>query len=317
MTNAGEVSVLLRGMRRLWWLITVFVLVGGAVGYYVSADMAKVYQATTTILVGETLRKTNVELDDIKASESVAMTYRDIVRRQPVLEGVIRALRLPTTWPELRERVRVNLASDNAQLIAVTVEARSPDEAKAIADEIGRKLIALSPNSSNTKDQEFVLSQLVALQQRIEDGQRRVGDLRSELTRETSSSETNALSLQIDELERMISAWQENYASLSALMPRRGGATSLEILEEAYASSDPVQPKPRNTALVSAASAGMLALAFVYVAEMRRRVARPKAKPPNKRRWLPRRRGQPGEFLPDQADKTTQQVEVAAPQYVS
>jgi uncharacterized protein involved in exopolysaccharide biosynthesis len=318
MTSAVEVSVLLRAMRRLWWLIIVFVLAGGAAGYYVSADMTKVYQATTTILVGETLRATNVELDDIKASQSVAVTYRDIVRRQPVLEGVIGALRLPTTWPELRERVRVNAAPDNEQLIVITVDARSPDEGKAIADQIGRQLLKLSPQRS--PQNEFVQGQLAALQQQIDDGQKRLGDLRGELTAETSSTQANALRLQIDEVERLITAWQENYASLSALVPSRSGATSLEILEQAYASPEPVQPKPRFAGLVGAASAGMLAVAFAYAIEMRRRVARPKAKwRANIRRWLRlhRRRGAGTELLPEHADNTTPEVEVATPQHVS
>jgi capsular polysaccharide biosynthesis protein len=314
MTSAVELGVLLRAMRRFWWLISVFVLIGGAAGYYVSADMTKVYRATTTVLVGETLRTTNVELDDIKASQSVAETYRDIVRRQPVLERVIGALHLGTTWPELRERVHVNLAADNAQLIVISVDAGSPDEAKTTADQIGNQLLELSPTKNPTQNQEFVLGQLVELQKKIEDGQRRVGDLRGELTSEASASQTNALSLRIDELERMISAWQENYAALSALLPSRSGATSLEILEQAYASPDPIQPKPHTTGMVSAAIAGMLAVAFAYLVEMRRRISRPKGKRTSDEQG---HTGRPDELLPDDADYTAQPVKVAAPQYVS
>src|SRR5688572_18245478 len=113
MRAPADLSAISRGMRRLWLLVISLILAGGVCGYLLSTGMTKVYEATTTFLVGEALRSTNVGIDEVKASQSMAQTYADIVRRQPVLEGAITKLRLPTTWLQLRERVRVDLPPNN------------------------------------------------------------------------------------------------------------------------------------------------------------------------------------------------------------
>jgi capsular polysaccharide biosynthesis protein len=316
MKDAVELNTLLRGIHRLWWFVSVAVLVGGALGYLVSLPMPKVYEATTTVLVGEMRRWTSIQVDDLKASQSMAVTYGDIVRRQPVLEGVIKTLDLPTTWLEVRERVAVNLAENNPQLIVITVDAGSPREAEAIAREIGRQLLALSPNANTTQTHAFVLGQLTALQQKIEEDQARVAELRSELTKTRSE----VLRTRIDELEQMIDAWQDNYAALSELMPNGGAMTSLEILDEAYASPHPVRPRPHVNALLGAAIAGLLAVAIVYVDEQRRRGIRlPVTWRVDIEQWVRRhlRRGNSDSSPVDGLDHTAPQVKVGTPEHVS
>lgn len=312
MTTPIELRALLRGTRRLWWLVSVFVLLGGVGGYLLSTQMTKVYEATTTVLVGDTLRSTNLEIDDVKASQSVTLTYSDIVRRQPVLQGVIGTLHLPTSWLELRDRVRVELASNNAQLIVVTVEGRSRAEAEAIAHEIGNQLLALGPSRGISEKQKFVLDQLADLQKRIVDGQARAAELQGDLIK-ADSQDADLLRWRIDNLESTLSAWQDNYASLSALMPNRGAATSLEVLEDAYSLPYPVRPRPRINAMLGAAIGGMLAIAIVYVAELRHRAARSPV-----RGWarLRRRRAISDEPRLGEPDETVPQVEVVVPETV-
>jgi capsular polysaccharide biosynthesis protein len=312
MTAPIDLGALLRGTRRLWALASAFVLLGGVVGYLWSSATPKVYQATTTLLVGDALRSAKVGIDDVKASQSVAQTYGDIVLRQPVLEGTISKLHLPTTWLRLRERVRVDLPANNPQLIVVTVEAGSPAEAGATAREIGNQLLALSPKQGTTQMQKFVLAQLAALQQKIQVGQSRVAALEGDLSK-AASQDAALLRWRIDNLDRMVSAWQDNYASLSALMPSGGTAASLEVLESPYGSPSPVRPRPFVNAMLGAVIAGMLAVAFAYAAELHPGLVRPVAG------WRPRlRRRRAERELPSPGpDETPRPVEVAVPDRVS
>jgi capsular polysaccharide biosynthesis protein len=309
MTVPIDLSALRRGMRRLWVLLIAFVVLGGGWGYVASVGMPKVYEATTTLLVGDSLRSANVGIDDVKASQSVAQTYGDIVLRQPVLEGAIGKLRLPTTWLRLRERVHVNLPPSNTQLIVITVEAGSPTEAEAIAREIGNQLLALSPNRRPA--QEFVLGQLAALQKKIQVGQTRVAALEGDLAR-TTSQNAALLRYRIDTLERMVSAWQDNYASLSALFNRGGAATSLQVLEPPYASPSPVSPRPGVNAMLGAAIGGMIALALAYAVELRPGLERPVV------RWATRlRQHRKTHDLPlPGSEETAPRIEVPVPDRV-
>lgn len=281
MNHPTETQRLIRGARRLWWLILVLALVGGLMGFVVSQRMQKVYQATTSILVGESLRNANLEEGDIKASAGLAPTYADIVRRQPVLQAVVKRLDLEVDWLTLRRDVRVDVASGNPQLILVTVEADTRTRAVAVADSIAAELVALNPQSADKAAQEFVRAQLDGLRAKIEVAQATSGRLEAQLPDAVTPEARASIQLAINESEDLVRGWQANYASLAALGSGDGASTSLEVLEQAYAPPQPIRPRVSLNMLLAACLGGALGLAVAYLLELRPRNAREDSPP-----WL-------------------------------
>lgn len=143
-------------LRRGWWLVIATVL-AALLANIISRQQTPVYQATTTILVGDSIKSTHVDRTDIQVSEALVLTYVEIARRQPVLEGVVRALNLNESWHSLNSRIQVKQI-ESTQLIEIVVEANSPDMARMIADEIVNQMILLSPASTEGRDNEFINS---------------------------------------------------------------------------------------------------------------------------------------------------------------
>ena len=79
---------------RRWWLLIALPILATAVGYLISTRQPSVYQATTTILIGQNIQSADVNRTDIQASEALALTYADLTVRQPILQNVIDKLNL-------------------------------------------------------------------------------------------------------------------------------------------------------------------------------------------------------------------------------
>jgi non-specific protein-tyrosine kinase len=235
--------------------------------------MQPTYQATTSVLVGQSLQAPDLSKQDLEASQQLAQTYADLVRRQPVLSGAADVLGLNTSWQTLRDQVRVDLAPDNGTLIVVTVEAGSSDEAVRIAGAIADQLVGLSPSETGRADaaeiQDFVSSRLATLQTDIRRAQRRIDTLETELAVARTEQREGDLRLEIEGQERLAIAWLENYSSLLGFLSPEQSPNSLQVLEEASAKAEPVRPdKVLNTAMAAVAGF-LLAFGIVYVLESR------------------------------------------------
>ena len=89
-----EIGQYLGVIRKWWWLMVACVLVAAASSYVGTLDMPRIYQATTTLMVGQALNTPNPNTQDFWVSQQLALTYVDIVRRRPILEGAALALGL-------------------------------------------------------------------------------------------------------------------------------------------------------------------------------------------------------------------------------
>src|SRR5690606_19428839 len=117
---------------------------------------------------------------DFRTSEELAQTYAAIAKLQPVLQGAVEALELDYRWQQLKNMVSAAPVS-GTQLIEIKVKAKSPEEARLIADEVAQQLILLSPttlqNQEFSETEAFVSGRLETLQTRIQDGQARLDEL--------------------------------------------------------------------------------------------------------------------------------------------
>lgn len=256
---------------RRWWLLVALTVVGAVAGYVISRAQTPVYQATTTVLVGESIRSSSVDRVDIQISEALMQTYVEIARRQPVLQAVVTALNLEESWQQLANRVTVGLI-DSTQLIEITVEARSPELAETIADELVHQLILLSPSGTESGENQltgsFNREQIARLQERIVNGQQRLVEIDSALNNSISETELTALQQEKTTLEGLLIEWERNYTQLLTLTESKGDPTQLTIVEPAHSNNRMIRPRIQLNTLLGAGVGMILALGLIFLLEL-------------------------------------------------
>ncbi len=256
-------------LARMWWLVLLVTLGIGGAGYLYSQSQTPVYRATATLLVGQSIQSRDLNRSQIQTSQEVGLTFADLARRYPVLNGTVEALGLEVDWRLLRTKVDVELVR-NTQLIEISASASSPESAEAIADEIAQQLILLSPTDAlgreDIETQAFVQERLQSLRAKIENGEARLQELQS-LDLSVEPSETILQSqTQIGELEELITKWESNYSSLlSSLTPANDSPNYLELIEPALAQSSPISPRTLLNTLVALYFGAILGTAIVLL----------------------------------------------------
>lgn len=260
------------GLVRAWPLILLVTLVAAGVGYAATLGRPPVYRATTSLLVGEPFQSPSVSTEDFQASEQLTVAYADVIRRQPVLEGVVDALGLDMSWEQLSRLVQVDVPSTNPQLISVTVEAKSSPLATDIAAEVASQTIALSPTGSDpeaaTESDDFVTSRLRSLQGAIARSEDRVGDLEQQLASGTGGR-PRRLELRLESQQQLLIDMQQAYAGLQQILTARELPNTVQVLERPGPRATVDQPNSPFVAVLAGGAGFVLALGLAYLLEIR------------------------------------------------
>ncbi|HLA86868.1 MAG TPA: polysaccharide biosynthesis tyrosine autokinase [Anaerolineales bacterium] len=253
---------------RWWWLLVLSIAIGAGIGYAISRGQTPVYLATTTVLVGESIQSSRVDRVDIQVSEALVLTYVEIARRQPVLQGVVTTLNLNESWQNLGRRVTINQI-ESTQIIEIGVEADSRELAQSIADEIVNQLILLSPSSSESAENQLTNSfnreQITNLQERIVNGQKRLAEIETAINNSISEFELTALQQEKTNLEGLIIEWERNYTQLLTLTEPKRDPTRLTVVEPAHSGNRIIRPLvPLNT-IVGGGVGMILALGLIFL----------------------------------------------------
>ncbi|HZD11302.1 MAG TPA: polysaccharide biosynthesis tyrosine autokinase [Candidatus Binatia bacterium] len=271
MNDIMELRKIFVAIRRRWWLLFLGAAVGAALGYLISQRLAPVYRSTSTLIVGQSIKIDDLERRDFQTSAQLAVEYAAIAERQPVLQRTVEALELDSSWQQLRGQVKAT-PLENTRLLEISVEADSPGEAQAIANEMADQLVQVSARDTQGREDEgtslFVQERLDVLQEQIENGQRRIEALEAAMSRATlSPSEIRSLQGEIDTLQGLITGWEDNYAQLLNIVGANESTNYLAVLEEAQASSTPVRPRVELNILVAATLGLALALGLAALLE--------------------------------------------------
>jgi Mrp family chromosome partitioning ATPase/capsular polysaccharide biosynthesis protein len=244
-------------------------LIGAGVSYLAARSMPRTYLSSVTLIVGDEAFGARVNIEDITTSQRMAAVYAGMVMRQPVMEATIQTLGLATTWHELQTRV-LAIRRDNSQLLEIRVTDSHPMRAKAIADELARQLILLSPTVQNAQQlqerRDFVRRQLDALQANIQQAELALAEKQSALSKEISARGVLDLQDEIKALNTKIDSWRPTYANLLTSFEGRSPST-LSVVEPAYVPGDPVSPRVAPTVLMAAVVAGLLAFGAALLIE--------------------------------------------------
>ena len=254
-------------LRRWWWLVIAAVL-AALLGNIISRQQTPVYQATTTILIGDSIKSPNVDRVDIQVSEALVQTYVEIARRQPVLQGVITTLNLNQSWQSLNNQIQVTLI-ESTQLIEIVVEANSPEMARRIADEIVNQMILLNPASvadaTNETVNSFNRDQIQSLQQRIVDGQNRLAEIDTAMSTSISEIELDNLQREKTTLQGLIVEWEKNYTQLLVLTEPKRNPTQITVIESAHSNDRQIRPRTQLNTILSGLVGLIVALGVIFL----------------------------------------------------
>jgi len=236
-------------LKRWWWLMVACVLVSAGSSYIGTRRMPRIYQAKTTVMVGQTLQQSNPTSGDFYISQQLAQTYAQMVVRQPILGGAAKALGLHyVPAPETISTRQV----PGTQLLEISVRDVIPERAKAVADEIANQLILQSPTAREDADrQAFVLQRLAGLEANIRSTEEKIAEEQTKLEAANSARAIQQYQDNITALEQRLSTYESTYASL--LMSVQGGTNYITIIEPANLPSRPISPNVAQTVLLAAA----------------------------------------------------------------
>lgn len=259
-----------KGALRWWWLILLCTTLAAVASYLASLQQPRIYQTTTTLMVGQVIQKANPNGSDFALGEQLAESYAQITRRQPVLQATVDSLGLDMGWQDLQWRVNA-YSIPRTQLLGITVQDTSPERAAAIADEISQQLILQSPASPNNKARQdrgqFVQVQLVELEGRIQSAQARMKEVQTKLDTALSAREIRELQTEISDLETLVGKWQTTYTGLLDFLQGGDSPNFLTVIEPAQISTTPISPNVKLNVLLAAAVGFVLALGAALLLE--------------------------------------------------
>jgi non-specific protein-tyrosine kinase len=248
------------------WLAALSVIIAGTSSYFASRAATPLYQTKSSVMIGQLIANPNPSTGEFYVSQQLAYTYIQLVYREPVLNGTVKALGLKMDW----RSISVNAALvPNTSLLEIKVVDVDPYRAKVLADEIARQLILQSPasNSQISADQAaFAQKQLESLKANIEAGQTDLDQLRKDLDAANSARQIQDLQTQIGLLQTKIAGWQNTYSQL-LLSVKGGSANTLSIVEEASIPGAPFSPDTRTNVMVASAIGLALAMAGAFLIE--------------------------------------------------
>ena len=240
----------------LWrwlWLMILCALVAAVVAFIVSSGSAPVFRATVVMFVNQTNIGGGSEYSDLLVSERLANTYREMLVGRPVMEAVIAELGLLTGPEALARTISIESAADS-QLIRLSADSNSPEEAASVANAVGTVFSAQIRQLQESRGRDVLSAteqQLNELSMLIDETQRAI----DELNVLESDKDVNELA----RLQIVLAGYQGAYSSLLRTYEQVRMTASLSmqdivVYEEARVPDRPIGPRT----LLNTVLAGMV-----------------------------------------------------------
>jgi succinoglycan biosynthesis transport protein ExoP len=128
------------------WLIVLATMVGVVASLCVLLYLGNLpsYSATATVAIGAEIFSSDQDQAYLTAVDSMAPTYVELAKLEPVTQAVIAALSLPETTDELSALLEVTLIEDT-QLIEIEATYHDAQMAAVIANEVAHQLALQAP----------------------------------------------------------------------------------------------------------------------------------------------------------------------------
>jgi non-specific protein-tyrosine kinase len=247
---------------RAWlWLLVASVLLAASAAFLVSGTMPRIYEAKSTLIVGQSLTSANPDYNQLLASQRLSQTYATVATTRPLAQRVIARLGLQMTADELLSQVQAD-APANSALIYITVSSTDPALAAETANAFADELIAESPaiQGKQADLQKAIQENLDSTQAEITDTQDQV-DLLTAIQARTDAQEQ-----QLQTLESRLVSLRATYA---ALVPNLDVNSSnlLTVVEPAEPPVAPSSPKTLLNIILAAVLGLLAATGIAFLAE--------------------------------------------------
>lgn len=251
-------------IKKWWWLMVASMLVASVSSYVSVSRVPRIYQATTTVIVGQGFFEPNPSPQDLAISQQLALTYVNMVQRRPILQGAAEALGLPYVPWSGNVSARI---VPGTQLVEISVRDTSPERARALADGIAQQLILQTPTDSAEEQERgaFIQAQLQSLQENISATEEEIKGEQAKLDAANSARAIQQYQANITALQQKLASYRSTYAAL--LQTVEGGTNYISLFEPAAMPTTPISPRVRETIMLAAAIGLALAVGGAFLIE--------------------------------------------------
>jgi capsular polysaccharide biosynthesis protein len=226
------------------------------VALVVSLQLPRVYESTTTLLVGSGYHTS----DSLAVGQELTATYAELARTRPILEAVRTAEGLDLTLDELRAEVDA-VPARASSTVAIVARSSDPAEAARIANAVAAELVRSLPADTRigTAERDLLanLSSVTA----------ELAKVRSEITRlEGISKPTQSDATALTAARARLSTLQVTQAALLG-QARQPSPETLSIVDPAVAAVDPARPSLPLNVLIGSAAGFVLAIGLLMLRE--------------------------------------------------
>ncbi|GAC1355900.1 MAG: hypothetical protein NVSMB42_14470 [Herpetosiphon sp.] len=206
------------GLLLHWsWIPVLIALVAGGTAYAVSSQQSPVYQASTTISIEEApgVINSGSNYQSILSSERRALTYRELLTANPLLDAVIHSLNLPTTVDLLKRQIEVVSVRDT-QLLRVNVRDQNPQKASMVANAIAKIFAEQRQQYQSARfasSETSLREQLTSLEQKIQQDEAAIKTLDQESATAHNDVAAND-QVRRTHLENNITQYRQTYSNL-------------------------------------------------------------------------------------------------------
>lgn len=244
------------------WIIILLVVSAVATAYAVSKNMQPVYEAQTTLMVGEQPLSFSESWRVVQANTVITKTYSKMVTSSPVLKRVIEKANLDLTPAELSTKVGVSQVYETA-FIQITVSDPNPSKAKDLANTLADVFVEynkeLHINEVNAM-RRMITSRLKSVEKDLRKQRETIAKLLAE-GKLANEEAVEDVQMKIRQLESEQKILNQEYDDVLAKSIK---TTDVRTVEPAETPQAPVRPRPRMYTLVAlvASSFGGIGLAF-------------------------------------------------------
>jgi polysaccharide biosynthesis transport protein len=246
-------------LRRCWWLIVVFAVVGilGSAGYYAKAH--KVYVATASVYVTATSATAN-QVADGRTSGAVNLdTEAQVVQSATVAQAAAKLMHSPAPLQKLIGRVSVTVPA-NSQVLLISCEAGSADGSATCAQSFAQAYLTYTATSTTSAAN----SQISSLQSKISALEAASAKLSVEVgSLPSNSSQRATAQQQLTSDQSQLDSLNSQVAELTAELANPSGGS---IISSATPPSSPSSPRKLlvfPSGLVAGLLIGLIA-AFIW-----------------------------------------------------
>ncbi len=218
------------------WLIVLAGVLAGAAAYVVSIRMTPIYEASTKLLVSAPSSISGVDPSALVTTQTMTMTYSQMLLDRPVLQGVIDQLGLATNPDDLKQVISVDVVT-NTQLLTITVQDPEPVQAANIANAMAA---VFTERIRELQSQRYSASR-EGLQQQMQDMETQIATTNAQIAVTTDAGALEQLQARLTQYRTLYSNLVTSYEQVR--LADEQTSTNVVVSEPATPPTIPVSPK--------------------------------------------------------------------------